>query len=504
MRFRDKLALFFGSIVLVSTLLAIGMSYNNNVHHLIDQFGQSLIVLSNTAAADIDRNKFQSLLTPDQMPGKDYAAIRAQLVSLRRVAETSNVPLRYLYTMAPTDTPGTWRYIVDSQVEFLPDGTKNPDFSALGSIEKFAADDVILRCYLTGKPQADRDLKSYPMWGELMSVAVPIKDSSGKIIGIVGADAPPRAVKELKNELLQTAFVCVSAGLIVVIVGSALVAVQLTRPIDALVSATRNVADGDLTYEVPVLSSDEVGQLGVAFNQMTAGLRQRDLYKRQFERYVSRQIADTILANPNRDFWQGERRKASILFSDIRGFTAMSETLEPEEVVRRLNEYLKVMVEIVFQYDGTLDKFIGDAIMAVFGAPVNMGNDEERAIRAAIDMQVAAKRLETEWANSGQVGFKIGIGINTGDVIVGNIGSDIRVEYAAIGDTVNLASRLEGLNKDYGTGILVSEQTFRHIEHFVEARWVDKVAVRGRTEAVDIYEVLGLKDDAEPLTPNVA
>ena len=234
---------------------------------------------------------------------------------------------------------------------------------------------------------------------------------------------------------------------------------------------------------------------------MTAGLRQRDRYKRQFERYVSRQIADAILSNPDRDFWQGERRKTTILFADIRGFTAMSEKLEPEEVVHRLNEYLSVMVDIVFAYDGTLDKFIGDAIMAVFGAPINMGNDEERAIRAAVAMQAAAKRLEAQWSERGQVGFKIGIGVNTGDVVVGNIGSDIRLEYAAIGDTVNLASRLEGLNKDYGTGILVTEHTYRCVEHLVDVRWIDKVAVRGRTEPIDIYEVLGLSSEAEPYAP---
>ena len=177
----------------------------------------------------------------------------------------------------------------------------------------------------------------------------------------------------------------------------------------------------------------------------------------------------------------------------------MSEQLAPEEVVRRLNEYLAVMVDIVFAYDGTLDKFIGDAIMAVFGAPVSMGNDEERAVRAALEMQEAVRRLEMEWSERGMVGFKIGIGINTGEVVVGNIGSDQRIEYAAIGDHVNLASRLEGLNKDYGTGILISEQTYRHVEHLVDARLVDRVAVRGREEKVSIYEVLQLKEGVGPL-----
>ncbi len=492
LRFRDKLTLFFGSIVLISTLLAIALSYTNSLQRLIHQFGQSLIVLANTGEANIDPDLFQSLQTPKQMTGKDYGTLRAQLLAVRAVAEKSHIPLRFLYTMAPTEKPGTWEYIVDSQSETLPNGSDNPDFSKLGDREIIEPKDVIIRCYQTGEPQSDTDVKDYPMWGPLLSVAVPIKNRRGQVIGILGADAPARAVSALRRQLWQTALICMGSGLLVVLAGSRIVALQVTRPIDALVAATHKVAEGDLQYTLPVTSRDELGQLGEAFNGMTAGLRLRDLYKYQFERYVSRQIADTILADPGRDFWQGERRKATILFADIRGFTAMSEKLEPEEVVLRLNDYLSVMVDIIFKYDGTLDKFIGDAIMAVFGAPVSTGNDEERAVRAAIEMQEAVLQLEKQWSASGRTGFKIGIGINTGDVIVGNIGSDRRLEYAAIGDHVNLASRLEALNKDYNTLTLITEQTYRYVEHLIEARWVDKVAVRGRTEPVNIYEVIRL------------
>jgi adenylate cyclase len=501
LRFRDKLALWFGGVVLISSLLAIWLSYRANRRYLIDQFGKSLIVIANEGAAHIDPGVFVSLRTTDQMNTDRYRAVRQQLLTARHAADKSGVLLRFLYTMAPTDKPGTWRYVVDSQDETLAGGKKNPDFSALGDTEAFPSSDVIIQCYKTGKPKADPELRAYPMWGRVLSVAVPIMDRNGKIVGIVGADAPVKAVTDLENELKLTAFVCLAIGLIVVLAGSELVAFQVTRPIGALVEATQKVAEGDLTHKVRIKGHDELAQLGSAFNEMTEGLRLRDLYKYQFGRYVSRQIADAILAHPERDFWQGERRKATILFSDIRGFTAMSEKLAPEEVVQRLNEYLTVMVDIVFAYDGTLDKFIGDAIMAVFGAPVNMGNDEERAVHAAIAMQEAVVRLEKQWSERGQVGFRIGIGINTGDVVVGNIGSDQRLEYAAIGDHVNLASRLEALNKEYGTGILITGQTYHYVEHIVEVRWIDKVAVRGREEAVDIYELLRLKEGVAPLVP---
>jgi class 3 adenylate cyclase len=521
LRFRDKLALWFGSVVLLSTGLAITLSYYQNRDHLIKQFGATLIAIGSGPATTIDPDAFQSLCnasttidpeaedssrSKELMKSPAYRAILDTLHKAREEAVENGINLHYMYTMAPqSGNSGAWRYIVDDQSPTNADGSVNKDFSPLGASEEIPEGDVINTCRRANKPKADANVTPNKIWGDLLSVAVPIRDRHNNLIGIVGVDAPPESVKSLTNQLRNTALVCLGLGLLVVIAGSTLVAIQVTKPIETLVEGTQAVAKGNLNYAVHIRSRDEMGQLGQAFNEMVAGLRQRDLYKFQFGRYVSRQIADTILANPERDFWQGERKRATIFFSDIRGFTAMSEKPEPEEVVSRLNEYLGVMVDIVFKYDGTLDKFIGDSIMAVFGAPVSTGNDEERAVRAAIAMQEAARRLEEQWSAQGRAGFKIGIGINTGDVIVGNIGSDQRIEYAAIGDHVNLAARLEGLNKDYGTNILITEETYRPVAHLIEVRWVDKVAVRGREAAVNIYEVLGLKaTEAGPPTSAAA
>jgi adenylate cyclase len=183
----------------------------------------------------------------------------------------------------------------------------------------------------------------------------------------------------------------------------------------------------------------------------------------------------------------------TIHFADIRGFTSIAERLPPEDVIHSLNAYLSLMVEVVLRYGGTLDKFIGDAIMALFGAPVSTGNDAERAVQAAVTIQERVARLATERNQAGRVAFEIGIGINTGEVIVGNIGSERRLEYGAIGDPVNLAARLEELNKEYGTRILVSEATYQEIASQIESRKVDRVTVRGRERPLEIYEVLGLR-----------
>jgi adenylate cyclase len=485
LRVRDKLALWFGAVMALVTALAVGMSYSVSVRTVVGEFGGKLETVAAGAALGIDGDRFAALREPEQMDSAEYRQIQAHLRRFRDA--NSHIRFRYFYTMAPTEKPGVWRYVVDTEA------ADSEEFSALGDEEDFTKGDIILDAFRTGKPAADRDVKMYPGWGSLLSAAAPIRNGAGQVVGIVGVDAPAVAVRQTQEGLRRTALVCLLAGLLVAAGASTLAAWGFTRPLTALIRGTEAVRAGDFNHRVSISNRDELGQLAHSFNEMIQGLRQRDLYKEQFERYVSRQIAEKILAEPERDFWHGERRRTTVLFADIRGFTSMSERLPPEEVVSRLNEYLRVMIDIIFEYEGTLDKFIGDAIMAVFGAPISLGNDEERAVRAALAMQEAADDLCRRWEEEGRTSFRVGIGINTGEVVVGNIGSERRLEYAAIGDHVNLAARMETLTKEYDTDILISEHTYQAVKDLVETRWVDRVTVRGRSEAVDVYEVCGLR-----------
>jgi len=488
LRVRDRLVIWFGLVTLLSTALALGLGYREAARAAVQEFGGKLAAVAASGALLIDGDEFAALREPAQMSSAPYRRIQAQLRRLR--SANAGLRFRYLYTMAPGPQPGLWRYLVDSAPRDAA------DFSPLGATEDFSRGDVVVDAYRTGRPAADRHLRDYPEWGPLLSAAAPIRDRAGRVVGILGVDAPASSVAAIRRRLLQAAAICLAVGLLVACLAGIVVAWSLTRPLGALVAGAAAVGRGDLAYRVEIPNRDELGQLAAAFNRMTQGLRQRDLYKQQFERYVSRQIAEKILAEPERAFWQGERRRATILFADIRGFTTMAERMPPEEVVNRLNQYLTVMIDIIFEWEGTLDKFIGDAIMAVFGAPVSLGNDEERALRAAIAMRAATDDLCRRWEGAGGPGFRIGIGIDTGEVVVGNIGSERRLEYAAIGDHVNVAARLERLNRDYNTTILIGENTYRAVAHLVEARHVDSVRVRGREQPVEVYELLGLRAPA--------
>jgi adenylate cyclase len=221
--------------------------------------------------------------------------------------------------------------------------------------------------------------------------------------------------------------------------------------------------------------------------------QQTVLLRTTFGRYVSPQILEHILAHPEKVHLGGERRDLTILFSDIRGFTSISEASEPEQVVEMLNEYLTKMVEILLAHGGTLDKFIGDAVMGFWNAPAADPDHARHAVRCAIAMIEETARLRERWEREGKAAIRIGIGINTGDAVAGNIGAEQVWSYTVIGDAVNLASRLESKNKDYSTEIIISELTLARIGDEFETVYLDDVKVKGKEKAVKIYEVRGLK-----------
>jgi adenylate cyclase len=209
-----------------------------------------------------------------------------------------------------------------------------------------------------------------------------------------------------------------------------------------------------------------------------------------FGRYVSRDVYTQLMANPSLAALGGARREMTVLFSDLRGFTTITEKGNPEELVRQLNEYFTRMVDIVFRNGGTVDKFVGDMVMALFGAPVDDVDHADAAVSAAVEMVRELGELNRQWAADGRVQLDIGVGVNSGDMIAGNIGSSAIMSYTVIGDSVNLGSRLESLNKEYRTRIIISEATRGRLKKAYELRPLGGVVVKGKTRPVEIFEVV--------------
>ena len=230
--------------------------------------------------------------------------------------------------------------------------------------------------------------------------------------------------------------------------------------------------------------------MGIAVYRYVTEERQKREIRHAFQFYLSGSVIDTMLHDTSKLKLGGERRELTVLFSDIRGFTTISEQLAPEAVTELLNEYLTPMTDLVFRYNGTLDKYMGDAIMAFFGAPVAFDDHPRAACRTALEMMEKLKELQAGWRERGVPELDIGIGINTGPMSVGNMGSADRFDYTVLGDHVNLGSRLEGLNKQYGTHVIISEFTQARLEDHFTCRELDAVQVKGKQEPVRIFELL--------------
>jgi len=239
--------------------------------------------------------------------------------------------------------------------------------------------------------------------------------------------------------------------------------------------------------------------VGITVFRLLTEERQRLWTKRAFQRFVSPEVVEQIMDNPAALQFGGEIRPLTVLFTDIRDFTGFTERHQPQEVVQMLHEYLTKMVDQVLAQQGTLDKFIGDAVMAIFGAPLPQPDHAERACRAALGMIRELETLQARWATEGREPFRMGVGINTGEMVVGNLGSEQLFDYTVVGDGVNLAARLESLNKEYKTTlpIIISESTYLAAKDVLEVRRLGEVTVKGKSQAVVIYELCGVRDKGE-------
>jgi class 3 adenylate cyclase len=283
----------------------------------------------------------------------------------------------------------------------------------------------------------------------------------------------------------------------------ALLSARMLRPLRVLTGVADTVAAGDLAVAVPPpRSRDEVGRLTLSFDGMLAGLRQRDFIRDTFGRYLSKDIVDTLLNSPDGLKLGGELREITLLVSDLRGFTSLAGRLPADEVIRILNRYLERVVGILTQYRATVDEFQGDGILAFFGAPLAAPDDAERAVACAIEMQHALVEINEEQRRLGLPTLEMGIGINTGEVVVGNIGSEQRTKYGAVGAAINLAYRIE--SQTVGGQVLLGPRTYALVQDLVETRGTLEVQLKGVTAPLTIHDVRAIRGTYATALPDVA
>ncbi len=243
------------------------------------------------------------------------------------------------------------------------------------------------------------------------------------------------------------------------------------------------------------VSAVVLGYIGSTVYNFLAERKQKVMIKGMFSQYVNSELVNELIANPEKLRLGGERKELTVLFTDIASFTTISESQNPEELVNFLNEYLSAMTEIIFNHTGTLDKFQGDAIMAFWGAPIENKNHALFCCKAALAMQNQLIELRKKWQEENKPLIKVRAGINTGEMIVGNMGGRGKFDYTVIGDNVNLGSRLEGANKEYGTSIIISQSTYEQVKDEFICREMDSILVKGKTKPIKIFELLCFAND---------
>ncbi|RZB35876.1 MAG: adenylate cyclase [Desulfobacteraceae bacterium Eth-SRB2] len=264
---------------------------------------------------------------------------------------------------------------------------------------------------------------------------------------------------------------------------------HFSRPISNLVMATGEIGSGNYQHKIILARNDELGNLATAFNRMGDELWKNSLMQKSFGKYIGSEVLEMILANPESAWLKGHRNEATIVFTDIRGFSLYSKLKEPEEIVEGLNEYFEIATQAIQDHGGYVDKFIGDAVLGVFGVPVYHENHVERGLRAASDMQ---KKFTNKRYNGNRLLQSVGIAIHSGIVVSGNIGSQDKMEYTVIGDTVNLTAHLNRLARP--GEIIITKSVYENLEDMITVKPISPQYIKGKTKPVETFKLLSIKD----------
>lgn len=339
------------------------------------------------------------------------------------------------------------------------------------------------------RTEQDYKIKFYSdaKFGNAYDIEIPvtsarIKDAIGYVHIGISQSVIDEAVERVNRYIKYFTFI----GLAVGAVGALLITGIIVKPVQILVESAKQIGAGNFDYKINVKRKDEIGTLMNAFNEMSVGLKQKQVISESFGRYVAPEVLNMILSNKE-TWFKGKKTRVTVLFADIRGFTSYSERMDPETLIKHLNDYFSLMTEIIQKHQGYIDKFIGDCIMVVFGSPAHYDEHAFCAASAALEMQEKLNAFNLQRSDKDQLA--IGIGINTGEVVAGNLGSFQKMEYAVIGDNVNAASRLCSAAKK--GDVIISRSTFEELSgKGFEYKKLDPINVKGKTDAIEIYSLI--------------
>lgn len=478
MKYKGKLFIAFTSVVFVSTFSALGIFYIKSKELVFEHIRSQIFSVGQTASETLNGNYIATINSKADTTTPEYARLIQQL---RHIRDLNRDPHFYIYTLCIYKQIGP-------NIVYIADAQENPKLAAYFG-EPFYLDPNE-KDYNPTVPFVDSS-ESKDQWGDWLSGMFPIYNDQHQIVAHLEIDIYYSRVLQSLKHLLWYAAIGFAASLLVGFIIARILSKKMSKDLDSICKCVEAIATGNLEARTSLHSKDEIAELGNAINDMAKQLQEKERMKVSFGKYVSSYVLDKIVKTESVAQLEGETKKITVLFSDIRNFTTLSEFQSPTDVVAFLNNYFEKMIEIIFKHQGTLDKFIGDGMMVEFGAPLDDPNQEYNAVVAAIKMQQMVKALCLEWKGTKYENIKVGIGIHTGTAVIGNIGSSQRMEFTAIGDTVNVASRLEFATKETQKDIIISEATYNAIKDHAEIKCeqIGPISLKGRAEPVISYSV---------------
>lgn len=494
---RQIVSIAVGLIILMIITSALSMVMAGKVGHLLDELTMRYIpAYGHLARTDIRTDEralaLRRMIIAKMLEPPDEAGYAAQLNVFQAKsleADQEAVAARKLIAAiiedvsTPSDNAALAR--IESRIE-----------TAVSDLSRHLNDE-------TAQLLARLDARDFPEVRRSLARVDSLRDEFNQKIDAIRRDmlaqvyvSTASIMRDQQRAIWISAIVTALAAILGLTV-SIMISTGITRPVLRLLEGTRAVQAGQLNGSIDITTRDEIGQLTAAFNRMVEQLRRNERVRETFGKYIDPQIVEWLIDRPALSGTEGNRRVMTMLFCDMQGFTSLSEGVTPQGLVKLMNHYLSTMSAPIRKHKGIIDKYIGDSIMAYWGPPFTEDTDQARlACLAAIDMLGRVSLMRAELPELLGVRFianecDIRIGIATGEVLVGSIGSELMMSYTVMGDTVNLASRLEMANKIYGTHSLVSEATIAAAGTAIEAREIDQLVVAGQTVAQTVFEIIG-------------
>lgn len=484
-RYHFRLSALYGSAIIL-TLVILGLNfYYSGIADEKSNLQQRLLSIVTSLSASIDGNNLEKVpLDNTEMTELHHRIYKTLQQVAKNASETESI-----YILRPTQEPTKLRFFIDF--------TKEGETGQPG--EFYDATEIPIMIKGFSNPVVE-DEPYQDEFGTTLSGYAPIRNSSGQSVAVIGVDVNADRLDLIKFEVLKKVSIAFGVAILLISIVAFVVARNIRQPLTKIIDAAVAISNGNLNTRINLMRNDELGVMGDQINLMAEQLQEREFIRETFGRYVSEEIAKTLLVQNATERLGGEERVVTVLFCDMRGYSTLSEQMPPAQIVNMLNQYLSAMTEIIDRHEGCIIEFIGDAIFAVFGAPHYIADHAEQAVRCAIEMrngltQLSKTLLESGisryWKSNDAIEISARIGIHTGHVVAGNLGSATRMKYAVIGDTVNVAARLEQMNKELGTDILLSRDVYTLLPDDLTKEMIKQGEhpLRGRQQPITIYSI---------------